>query len=199
MDWEKSYAEGAMPWDLGEAAPPLLEILDGRPSALWGNGVVLVPGAGRGHDARALALAGHRVLALDIAPTAVALAEGLCRATEGLTILEGDFLDPDLPAAWNVSAIFEHTCFCALPPHQRGSYVEAAARWLPAGGHLVGVFFIDPPPREDGLEGPPFRVRRDEVRRLFDRHFGIEREALPGRSTPERAGREWLVEFVRKC
>ncbi|NNC88862.1 MAG: methyltransferase domain-containing protein [Akkermansiaceae bacterium] len=198
IDWESSYLDGDWPWDLGEPAPPLLDLLANRPPEIWGPGPVLVPGCGRGHDAHALAAAGHSVLALDLSPTAVDLAAARYRATRGLTFMTGDFLDPDLAAGHGpASAIFEHTCFCALPPARRGDYVAAAARWLPGGGRFVGLFFLDPPPREDGTGGPPYRASRAEIRDLFAPFFRIHGARQPRNSASERMGREWLVEMVR--
>ena len=69
-DWESRYQVGDMPWEKGQASPPLLELLE-RPVD-WGAGPVLVPGCGFGHDVRALGVLGIPVVGLDLAPTAVA-------------------------------------------------------------------------------------------------------------------------------
>ncbi len=53
-NWEDRYLAGDMPWEKGQASPPLLELL-GK-SVDWGNGPLLVPGCGYGHDVRALVL-----------------------------------------------------------------------------------------------------------------------------------------------
>ena len=195
MEWEECYRGEETPWDLGAAAPPLLELLETRPAKIWGEGPVLVPGCGLGHDAAALQKSGYDVLGLDLAPSALAGAQA--RYGAEVSWLEGDFLDPELAKAHAVGAIFEHTCFCAIDPEQRGDYVEAAMRWLKPGGKLVGIFFLDPPRREDGEAGPPYRAGRDEIRNLFAGGFRILRELSPERTHPDREGREWVVEFVR--
>ncbi|NIP97393.1 MAG: methyltransferase domain-containing protein [Akkermansiaceae bacterium] len=197
MNWENCYQRNEIPWDLGEAAPPLMEILEGRPLEIWGEGSILVPGCGRGHDAAALWRSGRGVLALDLAPRALREAERLYGRPKGLQWLEGSFFDLDLAAAHRVGAIFEHTCFCAIPPSERKAYVEAAAHWLEPGGRLVAVFYLDPPRRDDGVAGPPYGATRREIRKLFKSRFRIARETEPKRTHPEREGREWVVEMVR--
>ena len=67
-DWDALYRKGETGWDKGEASPVLIQWLaKNRPTGRW-----LVPGCGRGHDARALAESGAgEVVGLDLAPTAV--------------------------------------------------------------------------------------------------------------------------------
>lgn len=192
-DWEKHYRERDMPWDHGEPAPPLREVLDDWPGEIWGGGSVLVPGCGRGHDVAQLGRAGHRAIGLDLAPTAIALATKLYGDDEGLTFAVGDFIQADASPDPEVTAVWEHTLFCALPVEQRKSYVAAAARWLGAGQRLIGVFYLDPGPGE----GPPFAVEREELVNLFAGSFEIVREAVPRRFYPSREGRELLVELIR--
>ena len=60
--------------------------------------------------------------------------------------------------------------------------MKSAKHWLVPGGFLLGVFFTDPPPREDGASGPPFGVSLDELRGLFGESFTIRREQSPDRS-----------------
>ena len=110
---------------------------------LWGGGPVLVPGCGSGHDVRAIAETGVPAIGLDIAETAVAKARAI--PCDGPASYEhGDFLDPAWRAGRSFPAIWEHTCFCAIFPQQRGAYAEAAAALLPEGGILAGVFYLTP-------------------------------------------------------
>lgn len=169
-----------------------------RPGTIWGDGPVLVPGCGRGHDAVLLHEAtGLDVIALDLAPAAIAKARTAYGDREGIRWMEGDFFDHGVAAAYPVSSLFEHTCFCAIDPAQRTDYVEAAWRWLQPAGRVVAVFFLDPPPRESGEPGPPFGAERGEIRALFGERFEIVRETVPRRSHAEREGREWVVEMIK--
>jgi SAM-dependent methyltransferase len=195
MNWEENYVVGDTPWDLGEPAPPLLELLATRPAGIWGEDGVLVPGCGRGHDAAALQESGRRVIGLDVALSALADAEALYG--NRVSWLAGDFFDGTLAERNRVGAIFEHTCFCAIPPEKRADYVEASLRWLQPEGRLVGIFFLDPLRRSDEEAGPPYGAEKEEIRDLFSADFEITREILPSRSHPEWKGREWVVEMIR--
>lgn len=189
MNWNERYAQGDTPWEKGSAAPPLQEIVARAGKEVWGEGAVLVPGCGFGHDARWLADRGMDTVGLDISSLALQSAR---ERTEGENprFECGDFFNAREGA---YSTIFEHTCFCAIDPSERKNYVTAAAQWLPVGGHLVAVFFLEP-----GREGgPPFGVSKLELDELFREEFELLDEWLPAASYPGREGREW-VRILRK-
>jgi SAM-dependent methyltransferase len=193
-DWESCYKAGDTPWEKGEAAPPLREVMERHGTSLWGAGAVLVPGCGFGHDVRAIAAAGVPVLGLDIAETAVLKArETPCSGPASFEA--GDFLDPAWQESRGFSAIWEHTCFCALPPVLRESYAAAAANLLPPGGIFAGVFYLTPnDPGEEG-DGPPFNVSIAELDALFGPCFERIDGWVPQRTYPGREGREWVGIF----
>lgn len=185
MDWNARYQEGDTPWEKGSFAPPLEEIKSRCGSSVWGEGTVLVPGCGFGHDARWIASQrDHLVQGLDISLLAI---EGAQERAEGgnLRFESGDFFAAKESAC---SAIFEHTCFCAIDLSQRQSYVRAAATWLPSGGHLVAIFFLNP----DHDKGPPFGCTLEELDGLFGRDFELIDEWEPQVGYPGRVGREWI-------
>ena len=195
MDWEKCYQEAKHPWDLGEPAPPLMSFLEKKQLSFLPHDSALVPGCGFGHDAEALRKAGLEVTGLDISPTALEIAENL--HGKKVKWQQGDFLDPQQAPKTPVDLIFEHTCFCAIDPDLRSSYVRSVRRWLVPFGRFVGIFFTDPPPREDGESGPPYRTTIAEVHRLFGQFFKISKELSPDRSHPDRLGREVIIGMVR--
>jgi SAM-dependent methyltransferase len=195
-DWEKCYQAGETPWDHGSAAPPLLEVIERHGVALWGGGPVLVPGCGLGHDVRALAALGLPVLGLDIAETAVALASGIT-AVGGETYACGDFLDPAWRVGREFSAVWEHTCFCAINPALRQAYAEATAALLDAGQVLIGVFYLTPEMASDET-GPPFKVSIEELEEIFGPWFERIDGWVPERAYPSRVGREWVGIFRRR-
>jgi SAM-dependent methyltransferase len=194
-DWEQCYRSGETPWDHGSAAPPLLELLEEYGSALWLGGPVLVPGCGLGHDVRALADFGIPAVGLDLSETAVERARAL--SGEGAETYEaGDFLCPRWGEGRSFSAIWEHTCFCAILPGQRAAYAAAAAALRPAGGHLAGVFYLTPhDPGEDEEGGPPFKVTVVELDEIFSPWFERIDGWVPQRAYPSRVGREWTGIF----
>ncbi len=191
-DWENRYQVGDTPWEKGQACPPLLELL-GK-SVDWGSGPVLVPGCGLGHDVRALAALGIPVVGVDISPTAVDRAREFPHVGKESYEL-GDFLDPSWRVGREFSAIWEHTCFCAIDPAERGRYAEAVAGCLAEGGLLAGVFFLTPfDPGEEAC-GPPFAVTLEELATWFAPWFERVDGWVPRAAYPGREGREWIGLF----
>ncbi len=193
-DWEACYRAGETPWDKGGAAPPLLELIERLGPALWGGGPVLVPGCGVGHDVRALAGLGIPLLGVDIAKTAIERA-GAFPAIGAETYEVGDFLTPGWREGRRFSAVWEHTCFCAIDPSMREAYAEAVAGVLAPGGVLAGVFFLTPNDPGDDRSVPPFDVSIAELEGLFSRWFERIDAWVPQRVYPGREGREWTGIF----
>jgi SAM-dependent methyltransferase len=183
-DWESRYVTGDVPWDKGSAHPGLIAFLKSNPV----HGRVLVPGSGLGHDARALAATADEVVGLDISPSAVKAAKAH-PTVGGERYVPGDLfaLPPPLRGAFDV--VFEHTCFCAIPPERRADYVSAVASALAPGGLVLAVFYLDPG-LDPGESGPPFGVTRAELDALFAPRFTLLREWTPSATYPGREGRE---------
>lgn len=195
-DWDECYRNGETPWDKGGAAPPLLELLERHGDSLFGDGPVLVPGCGLGHDVRALAATGVPVLGLDISETAAAQARAI-PAVGGETYETGDFLSAAWTANRDFSAVWEHTCFCAIDPTQRPKYAESAASVLTPGGIFAAVFYLTPndPGEED--DGPPFNSTTAEIDALFAPFFERIDAWVPQNTYPGREGKEWTAVFRR--
>ena len=189
-DWEALYQADDTFWDHGEAAPGLVDYLGENPELLVGQ--ALVPGCGRGHDARALAKAGWSVTGLDIAPSSVLMAKRLADE-EGLPIdyRAGDFLidEPHQP----FDLVFEHTLYCAIPPTSRNDYVQALRRWLKPGGLYLAVNYMI---TDDNGE-PPFSSTTDELDERFGESFELIRRWTP-RSYESREGKELMNEWKMK-
>jgi len=188
--WAGRYQAGETGWDHGEASPGLVDFLATRS---YRPGTVVVPGCGRGHDARVLAKAGFEVIGLDVVPQAVEEARRLAKA-EGLRSIQfeqGDFfnLAPVLrgPYDW----LFEHTFFCAIDPAMRDRYVETVAALIKPGGYLLGVFYHIQPE-----SGPPFGTTREELIERFTPQFSLQYESVP-RSYESRKGKELLMLWQR--
>ncbi len=195
-DWNQRYELGDTPWEKGRAAPPLLEILDQIPGSIWGEGPVLVPGCGTGHDARAIAALGLKTLGLDLAPLAIAAA-GKFPITGNESYELGDFLDPAWRNGKAFSAIWEHTCYCAIDPSRRPDYAAACKDLITPGGHLIGVFFLTPndPGEED--QSPPFNASIEELDARFAPEFERIESWVPKTCYPGREGKEWIAIYRR--
>lgn len=191
-DWENCYQQGETPWDKSAAAPELPFLV----AAGLLRGRVLVPGCGRGHDARAIASGGGAdVVGVDLAPSAVREAQALGTAT-GLRFEEGNLFS--LPQEWlgTFDWVWEHTCFCAIDPTERQRYVTAVHAVLRPEGRLLGTFFMNPS-MDPGEQGPPFGTTEAELDRLFGAHFTLESQWAPRASFPGREGRELMRQLRR--
>ncbi|MCX6969046.1 MAG: methyltransferase domain-containing protein [Verrucomicrobia bacterium] len=179
-DWEACYQAGETPWDKGRAHPALVDWLSRNRLA----GLILVPGSGAGHDVRALAAdPAASVVGLDLAPSAKVKAESFPKAGNE-TYQTGDFLS-GFPAVGSFDALFEHTCFCAIPPARRPDYARAVAKSIKPGGLFLAIFYRNPTDR--GEPGPPFGCSMGEADALFGQEFLLLEEQT---SIPTFEGRE---------
>lgn len=183
-DWQQHYESNDTPWEKGAAHPALLEFLQKSPL----RGSVLVPGCGYGHDVRAIASTADEVVGLDIAPAAVAAADA-AGVVGGERYVLGDLfaLPPRMRQAFDW--VFEHTCFCAIPPARREDYVKAVAGALKPGGHLLAIFYMNPD-MDPGEDGPPFGTSTAELDALFGPWFRTLGEWQPTGTYEGREGRE---------
>ncbi len=188
--WSERYQTGRTGWDLGIPAPNVQRLVSEWAPA---GGRILVPGCGRGYDARALAQKGFEVTALDFAPEAIAEAKRLAEEEE----VNVEWVRDDLFAdrrEWEASfdAWVELTCFCAIDPSRREAYVEQAFRWVKPGGLLLAVIFSG-----IGAGGPPFDSDPADLRALFGRSFEVLKAGWSPDSVPERQGKEWEMVMRR--
>ena len=213
--WDGLYAAAQDGWDLGGAAPALVDWLaSGRFCSLGSiqcggpemapalpqaaetraRARVAVPGAGRGHDARLLARHGYRVTAFDFALAAVAEARRLA-AADGVDVAveQRDVFTLGEDFAGAFDGVWEYTCFCAIDPARREEYVRVLHTILRPGGLLLACFF----PLREGGDGPPFPVLRADIDRALADRFTVLRAGPPGRSADRRQNLEWLVEARR--
>jgi SAM-dependent methyltransferase len=201
--WAGRYQAGETGWDHGEASPGLVDFLHTQVGVVreppLRPGTILVPGCGRGHDARALAKAGFEVTAIDVVQRAIddarrlAIADAGARHAAPLRFEIADFfkLPPALrgPYDW----LFEHTFFCAIDPAMRGLYMETVAGLVKPGGRLLGIFYNIQPET-----GPPFGTTREELLQRFTPAFSLQYECVP-RSYESRKEKELLMVWQRKA
>lgn len=192
VDWEGRYTAGDTPWEKGAPHPALVDWLRRNPLP----GRILVPGCGAGHDVREISRnPACEVVGLDIAPSAIARAGSFPAIGREIYIL-GDFLAGDARRLGPFDAVFEHTCFCAIPPSRRVDYAREAAAALRPGGKLLGIFYGNPDNPDPG--SPPFRSPAGVVRELFSQDFELLEETDRIVTYPGREGREYLMVFRRR-
>ena len=186
--WEEKYRRGEDGWERGAPNPALRSWLD--QGVLAASARVLVPGCGRGHEVVELARRGHRVVAVDFAPSAVkALRARLVRES-----LQAEVVQDDLFAYTEgpFDAIYEQTCLCALDPARWPGYAIWLRDRLRPGGVLLALFM------QTGMEeGPPFHCDLKAMRTLFDEEHWVWPKDPPLLS-PHPSGRFELGFVLRK-
>lgn len=160
--WEDRYRNQQTGWDRGGTSPALRHWLDAGELTPCR---IVIPGAGRGHEALSLARRGFDVTALDFADSAVrelrdALArEGLSARVEQADVLRYAPAEP-------FDAAYEQTCLCALEPDDWQAYVRRLHAWLKPGGRLYALFM------QTGREGgPPFHCDLNAMHALFPKQL----------------------------
>jgi len=188
--WEKDYEHGTDGWDLKGPTPTFSQL---AASGRFAPGRLIVPGAGRGHDAREFARHGFQVTAVDFSAHAVQEMQRLAAPDAPVDILQSDLFA--LPPAFDhaFDYVLEYTCFCAIDPQRRSEYADLVARLLKPGGIYITLAF----PLDTHQGGPPFAVALTEILTLFNqRGFTLLERQTPTHSVPQRHGLEELLIFA---
>ncbi len=189
--WDDLYARGGDGWDLHAPTEALVDFVAMTPPP---RGRVVVPGCGRGHDARLLASRGYDVTGVDFSSAALRDARALARRDSvAVDWEERDIFSLADDHAGRFDGAWEYTCYCAIDPARRGEYLQVLATIVKPGGWLLACFF----PIREGGGGPPFPVSVEELHHALPPAFRIEREFAPAVSAAPRQGREWMV-FARR-
>jgi SAM-dependent methyltransferase len=165
--FERVYATaagdpGAIPWV--ELRPDRTFLEWARREALEGRGrAALVVGCGFGDDAEEVSRRGFRVVAFDIAPTAI----DWCRRRfpdSPVQHVVGDVLAP--PASWHLAFDFVLEAFTiqVLPGELRARAIDAVAGFVAPGGTLLVVARGREPDEDPG--SMPWPLTRDDLSRI---------------------------------
>ena len=182
LDWSARYQLGETPWEKGEPHPELPFLLSEFHDLITEARSIFVPGCGIGHDADLIhSQCKGEVLGLDLAKEAIDQAQAKYSG-EKLSFVVGDLFE------WKRSydLVFEHTCFCAIPIERRSDYVSQMTELITTGGHLLGIFFLNPD--HEGEEGPPFGVTVDELKDFFGDEFELVWSNPVSKTFKERLG-----------
>jgi methyl halide transferase len=190
-DWKRHYDEDDLGWDLGQVAPPFVNLLESK--AIF-PGKTLVPGCGRGHEVIFLAENGFEVTAVDFSLGAINyLKSNVQERKLKCEILHMNFFEMNAVHNGTFDMVIEQTFFCAISPEQRISYVSTVARALKQGGMLAGLFYHT---GEEG--GPPFNTTREDIVKLFSDLFEIRQLTRAEDSAEQRKNKEWIVILIKK-
>ena len=195
FDWDERYRAKTAAWDKGATVPALEDWLSSNPAR---EGRVAVPGCGYGHEAAAMARAwpAAEVVGIDLSETAVQEA-GETYQLPNLRFEVSDFFADQ--AEGDLTAIIEHTCFCAIPPRDRARYRDTCKRRLEEGGLLIAVFYLNPIETEDEPDdGPPWGTSVPELDVYFGEDFERLVSEVPSRAFAGREMRELLRVYRKK-
>ena len=186
--WQARYATpGRAGWDAGRATPPLRAYFDQL--TVNQQPRILIPGAGRAHEAEYLHRLGFRhVVVADLA--AAPLADLAARVPDypAENLWQADFFA--LRPAGPFDLLIEQTFVSALDPGLRPAYARQCAALLRPGGKLVGLLFDT---EFAGATEPPFGGSRAEYASYFAPHFEFVHFDTAYNSLPARAGRELFI------
>jgi SAM-dependent methyltransferase len=187
--WEADYQRKTDGWDLGGPTPVFKRLASSR---RFEPGRMIVPGAGRGHDAREFARHGFQVTAVDFSPYVVNEMRRLADPEAPVEVLQHDLfaLPPKLDHSFDY--VLEYTCFCAIDPKRRTEYADLVTRLLKPGGAFIDLAF----PLDGRPGGPPFAVSEAELLNLYqERGFKLLAREKPVDSVSPRRGAEELFIF----
>lgn len=86
---------------------------------------------------------------------------------EGIDIFVGDIFDLDARALGPVDAVYDRAALVALPEETRGRYAAHLAEISGAAPQLLISFDYD----QSEMDGPPFSVPEDEIRRCYGARY----------------------------
>lgn len=182
--WQSRYEEGNTPWDIDGISPAMLEYMTNLPSTELR---VLIPGAGKAHEAAWLNMHGFQhVFVCDWAEGAFETFRHIVTDFPPHHMLVGDFFE----LIGEYDLILEQTFFCAIDPSLRSEYAKKCASLLNQGGKLAGLLFasvFDHP-------GPPFGGTKAEYLKIFEPHFNIIQMEISKKSIQPRLGNELFFE-----
>ena len=136
-DWQRHYDENDLGWDLGQVAPPFMNLLE---SNIIIPGKTVVPGCGRGHEVVYLAENGFDVTAVDYSIGAVNyLRQVIKKQKLDSKILHSNFFDLNSTHDGVYDLLIEQAFFCAISPLRRKEYINKCYNILKNKGHFIGI------------------------------------------------------------
>jgi SAM-dependent methyltransferase len=191
--WDASYLDGPAPWDLGRPQPAIVRLADEGAF----SGTVLDAGCGTGENALYVASRGLRVLGVDVAPTALAIAREKAAARG----VDAEFADCDALHLDRLGRVFEAVLdvglFHSFDGDERRDYVASLASVTRPGGTLHLLCFSDADEESRG----PHPVSREELMAAFTPSTGWRIVSIRAERTETmfdaQGSPAWLAEVER--
>jgi ubiquinone/menaquinone biosynthesis C-methylase UbiE len=158
LPWDASYRDGPVPWDIGGPQPAIVRLASEGAFA----GAVLDVGCGSGENALYIASLGSRVLGVDVAETALAIAREKAVA-RGIT---AEFAAADAFQLACLGRSFKTLLDCGLfhtfDRDERSAYVTSLTSVTEHDGTLYVLCFS-----HEGPDTGPHPINREELRTAF--------------------------------
>ena len=193
--WDASYHGGPAPWDIGRPQPAIVRL-----AAEGGfSGAVLDAGCGTGENALHIARMGLRVVGIDVAETALAMARE--KAANTGPAIDIEFLAADAfhleCLGHKFQTVLDCGLFHAFDPEERSRYVVSLASVTERDGTLYVLCFSDAGPGTG-----PHPVREEELRAAFNPGIGwnvadIKPDRIQTRFHDENGAPAWLATIKR--
>ena len=180
--WHKRWERNQIGFHQQQANPFLVQYWPAL--SLDAGARVLVPLCGKSLDLVWLAGQGLRVLGVELSQRAVEdfFAEQqieperfehgafTCYRSEGIELWCGDFFELNAADVADCVGLYDRAALIALPTEMRERYAAHLAAILPAG---CGAVLVTMDYDQSQLDGPPFAVTDEEVRRLYTPRWQI--------------------------
>jgi SAM-dependent methyltransferase len=158
--WDASYHDGPAPWDIGQPQPAVVRLASEGGFA----GAVLDAGCGTGENTLHIASHGFKVLGIDVAETALAIA----REKAIKRSIEVEFVAADAFHLERLARMFQTVLDCGLfhtfdDNDERTQYVASLASVTERSGTLYVLCFSD-----EGPETGPHPITQEELRAAFN-------------------------------
>lgn len=192
--WDSPYRQERLPgWDVGRPCSHLVKAVEDE---TFRPGRAIVLGCGSGTNAIYLAGKGFEVTGVDVAPSALAIAQQKARKA-GVTVrwLVADAVA--LPELEAFDLVFDRGCYHHICQYDSPGYVDALRR-LSRGGTRALILAGSP---ADGRSGGPPRVKEETIRNDFSTLFDFQwlRDVRFDSRNPDAKGPSaWSIHLRRK-
>jgi SAM-dependent methyltransferase len=192
--WDAPYRRDRLPgWDVGQPCSHLVKALEDE---AFRPGRVIVLGCGSGTNAIYLASKGFEVTGVDVAPSALTIAEKKERkAGVKVNWMVADILA--LPKLEAFDLVFDRGCYHHICQYNSAGYVKTLRRLSHGDTRVLILAGSD----VDGRRGGPPRVKEETIRNDFSKLF--EFEWLRGirfdtRNASANGASAWSIHLRRK-
>jgi len=165
--WNQRYLNNDIGWDINSPTPIFVD----WSKSLKERKKILIPGAGRGHDALFLSKQKHDVYANDFSKEAIKYLNIKAKELKLpiKTICQNFFSLSSYYGKMDV--VLEYTFFCAINPKLRLKYIEEVSNLLKENGLFVGILL--PINKDINEGGPPYAVNYKKTLEDFSKHFEL--------------------------